>query len=188
MTQRDAIALIDHPHLRNPAPTHWADLGCGAGAFTIALAHLLGPGSTIEAIDRKPGIAAQTTPGGVTIIPRTGDFVVDGLGLNGLDGILMANSLHYVKDKPTLLQKLRASYRPATPRAETGIAGPATPGALLLVEYDTDRPTPHWVPYPLSFAAAGTLLPAAGWQHIQKLGSRPSAFGRSELYAAIAFQ
>jgi hypothetical protein len=62
----------------------------------------------------------------------------------------------------------------------------ATAGALLLVEYDTDRPTPHWVPYPLSFSGAAKLLPAAGWPHIQKLGSRPSAFGRSELYAVLA--
>jgi ubiquinone/menaquinone biosynthesis C-methylase UbiE len=174
MTQRDAIALIDHPHLRTAAPTHWADLGCGSGTFTLALAHLLAPGSIIEAIDRKPGIAKQTTPGGVTIIPRTGDFVVDDLGLNGLDGMLMANSLHYVKDKPALLQKLRASYRPAIP------------GLLLLVEYDTDRPTPHWVPYPLSFTAAAVLLPTAGWPLVQKLGSRPSAFGRSELYVVLA--
>jgi hypothetical protein len=188
MTQRDAIALIDHPHLRTAAPTHWADLGSGAGTFTLALAQLLAPGSTIEAIDRRPGIAAQTTPRGVTIIPRTGDFVMDDLALSGLDGMLMANSLHYVKDKPALLQQLRASYGNATPRPETGIAGPPTPGALLLIEYDTDRPTPHWVPYPLSFAAAAVLLPAAGWPHVQKLGARPSAFGRSELYAAIAFQ
>jgi ubiquinone/menaquinone biosynthesis C-methylase UbiE len=174
MTQRDAIALIDHPLLRAAPPTRWADLGCGSGTFTLALAALLPPGSTIEAIDLRPGIARQTTAGGVTIIPRSADFVADDLALSGLDGILMANSLHYVRDKPALLQKLRACYRAA--------AG----GPLLLVEYDTDRPTPHWVPYPLSFASAAKLLPAAGWSQIQKLGSRPSAFGRSQLYAALA--
>jgi hypothetical protein len=146
MTQRDAIALIDHP--------------------------------LIEAIDLRPGITRQTTAGGVTIIPRSADFVNDALNLSGLDGILMANSLHYVRDKPALLQKLRACYREA--------AGAAIGGALLLVEYDTDRPTPHWVPYPLSFATAAKLLPAAGWPHIQKLGARRSAFKRSELYALLA--
>jgi SAM-dependent methyltransferase len=177
MTQHDAIALIDHPLLRKAGPTRWADLGCGSGVFTLALAELQKSGSTIEAIDLRPGIAAQTTAGGVTILPRSADFVRDDLALNGLDGILMANSLHYVKDKAALLQKLRAYYR--------GTA-PAIGGALLLVEYDTDRPTPHWVPYPLSFAAATKLLPGAGWSNIQKLGSRPSAFGRSELYALLA--
>jgi SAM-dependent methyltransferase len=188
MTQRDAIALIDHPGLRAATPTHWADLGCGSGTFTLALAALLPPGSTIEAIDLRPGFVRQTTSAGVTIIPRSADFVADDLGLTGLDGILMANSLHYVRDKPTLLQKLRTYYRavaPASgmppfgapaPDATPVTAGPATGGALLLVEYDTDRATPHWVPYPLSFASAA---------HIQKLGSRPSAFGRSQLYAAL---
>jgi ubiquinone/menaquinone biosynthesis C-methylase UbiE len=184
MTQRDAIALIDHPFLRwptpragadlLPAPAHWADLGCGSGTFTLALAGLLPPGSTIEAIDLRPGITRQTTAGGVTIIPRSADFVKDAIHLSGLDGILMANSLHYVRDKPALLQKLRAHYRAHTA------------GALLLVEYDTDRPAPHWVPYPLSFAEAAKLLPPAGWPHIQKLGSRASAFGRAELYALLA--
>ena len=127
MTQRDAVALIDHPFLSAPlprggpslasasavtfTPTRWADLGCGSGTFTLALAELLPPGSTIEAIDLRPGIKPQTTAGGVTIIPRVADFVADDLALNGLDGILMANSLHYVRDKPALLQKLRAYYR-----------------------------------------------------------------------------
>jgi ubiquinone/menaquinone biosynthesis C-methylase UbiE len=209
MTQRDAIALIDHPLLRaatpthsadleNAAPAHWADLGCGSGTFTLALAALLPPGSTIEAIDLRPGVDRQTTPAGVTIIPRSADFVADKLGLTGLDGVLMANSLHYVRDKATLLKKLRAYYRagvPASgmppfgapaPGATPVAADAATGGSLLLVEYDTDRPTPHWVPYPLSFSSAEKLLPAAGWTHIQKLGSLPSAFGRSELYAALA--
>jgi ubiquinone/menaquinone biosynthesis C-methylase UbiE len=182
MTQRDAIALIDHPLLHSATPTRWADLGCGSGTFTRALAGLLPSGSTIEAIDLRPGIGEQTTAGGVTIIPRSADFVADAIGLSGLDGILMANSLHYVRDKPALLQKLRACYR-----EQASASGASTPsgGALLLVEYDTDRPTPHWVPYPLSFAAAAKLLPAAGWPRIQKLGARPSVFGRSVLYAAL---
>jgi ubiquinone/menaquinone biosynthesis C-methylase UbiE len=188
MTQRDAIALIDHPLLRAATPTRWADLGCGSGTFTLALAALLPSGSTIEAIDLRPGIARQTTAGGVTVIPHSADFVADDLALSGLDGILMANSLHYVHDKPALLQKLRACYRGSAPTSGVPAlsAGAAAGGTLLLVEYDTDRPTPHWVPYPLSFASASKLLPAAGWPRIQKLGSRSSAFGRSQLYAALA--
>ena len=174
MTQSDAIALIDHPFLHAMSPFRWADLGCGSGTFTLALAALLPPHSTIEAKDLRPGIAQQTTARGVTIVPRSADFVTADLGLINLDGILMANSLHYVRDKPALLQKLRAYY------------GTPTQGALLLVEYDTDRPTPHWVPYPLSFASASKLLPATGWPNLQKLASRPSAFGRSELYGLPA--
>ncbi|MGH2381516.1 MAG: methyltransferase domain-containing protein [Candidatus Limnocylindria bacterium] len=34
--------------------TTWADLGSGTGAFTLALADLLGPGATIHSVDRDP--------------------------------------------------------------------------------------------------------------------------------------
>ena len=185
--------MLDHPQLRaitaatDSRPMHWADLGCGDGSFTFALAHFLAPGSTIEAIDLRVTIKRQTTANGVTILPRKGDFVKDELGLAGLDGILMANSLHYVRDKPALLRKLKGYLGSAgqLPLDGDRSVAAAPSGALLLVEYDTDRATPVWVPYPLSFAAASELLPAAGWGHIDKLGTRPSAFGRSNLYAVL---
>lgn len=172
MTQRDATTLIDNAYLRGlTAPTHWADLGCGSGTFTLALAQFLPAGSSIEAIDLHPGIRHQTTSKGVIITPRTADFVNDNLHLQGLDGILMANSLHYVRDKAAMLTKLR------------GVLSPG--GALLLVEYDTDTPVSRWVPHPLSFAAATRLFAPPDWSRLQKLGERPSAFGRSNLYSML---
>lgn len=172
MTHRDATTFIDNAALRNlPSPVRWADLGCGSGTFTLALAQFLTAGSTIEAIDLQPGIRQQTTPHGVGIHPRTADFVNDDLHLQGVDGILMANSLHYVRDKVVLLTKLRGALRPG--------------GALLLVEYDTDIAVPRWVPYPLSFAAATRLFAPPDWSPLQKLGERPSAFGRSKLYSML---
>lgn len=175
----DAIALLDHPALRShlaksaapgqaPSPFHWADLGCGSGLFTLALAHFLAPGSTIDAIDLHPTIPHQTTSNCVTIRPRTADFIKDDLPVTDLDGVLMANSLHYVRDKPAFLSHIK--HAPA----------------LLLIEYDTDRPVPRWVPYPLSFASASTLFATAGRPHIVKLSTHPSAFGRADLYAALA--
>jgi hypothetical protein len=75
MTHHEAITLIDNPYLRQIIrPTRWADLGCGSGTFTLALADLLVPGSSIEAVDLQPAIAAQTTARGVTIHPRAVDF------------------------------------------------------------------------------------------------------------------
>lgn len=181
--------MLNYPPLRaittDPRPMHWADLGCGDGTFTFALAHFLPPGSTVEAIDLRTTIKRQTTANGVTILPRKADFVKDELGLSGLDGILMANSLHYVRDKAALLQKLKGQFRVSGQLPSAGDRV-VVHGAFLLVEYDTDRATPVWVPYPLSFAAASTLLSAAGWDRIYRLGTRPSAFGRSNLYAVLA--
>lgn len=190
MTHREALALIDTPYLRNlVTPTHWADLGCGSGTFTLALADLLAPGSIIESIDLRPGVAAQTTRNGVTIHPRTADFTTlhfttppiphhttpdfipdrawPGPQPLMYHGILMANSLHYVPDQHAFLTRLKAN-------------------ALILIEYDIDIPVARWVPYPLSFSKATTLLKSAHWPRIQKLGTHPSAFGQSELYAALA--
>ena len=38
----------------------WADIGAGEGAFTLALADLLGPGGRIVAVDRDAGRCART--------------------------------------------------------------------------------------------------------------------------------
>ena len=200
MTHQEALSLIDTPNLRSEKPTHWADLGCGSGTFTLALADLLPPGSSIEAIDLHPAIAPQTTSKGVTIHPRAADFTTleftapphkatahkapdpktaatapipdrlwPGTQPLAYDGILMANSLHYIQDQKIFLTRLKAT-------------------TLLLIEYDIDIPVARWVPYPLSYSKAVTLLQSANYPHIQKLGTHPSAFGRAELYAALALR
>ncbi|HEY4111242.1 class I SAM-dependent methyltransferase [Puia sp.] len=184
MTHRDAVSLLDHSALRGftrmpmplpgHPPLHWADLGCGAGTFTVALADYLPAGSTIDAIDLTPGIKKQTTPAGIHIQPMAADFTLPNPALNRLDGILMANSLHYVNDKPAFLKTLHAALKPG--------------GLLALVEYDTDTPVARWVPFPVSFTTATRLLTPPHWQTPQKGNTHPSAFGRSRLYAAFAIR
>ena len=172
MTSTQALALIDNPLIRSLRhPTRWADLGCGSGLFTLSLASLLQRDSTVYAVDRKPAIAQQLTASGVSIQPQTADFVKDHLSLKDLDGILMANSFHYVKDKPALLKTLKAILRPAH--------------YFLIVEYDRTKPVPVWVPYPLAFAALESLFRAAGYRTITRIGQMPSAFGGSNLYGAV---
>jgi ubiquinone/menaquinone biosynthesis C-methylase UbiE len=156
------------------APGVWADLGAGEGAFTLALAELLPAGSTIHAIDRDGGALAelgrQYLQRGYRhdLHARQADFTHD-LGLGGLDGIVMANSLHFVRDKAPVLARVRGMLKPE--------------GRLLLVEYDTDRGN-TWVPYPLSFETWRTLASQSGFAEPRLLATHPSRFLR-RIYSAM---
>jgi len=172
MNIHEAFNLIKADRiLRNKEITHWADLGCGTGLFTQALSRMLQPGSSIHGIDNNSSLRRQTTPNGIEIIPLQLDFVTADWGLQDLDGIIMANSLHYVKDKVSFLLKIKAHLKPAAP--------------ILIVEYDTDIPVPAWVPYPLSFPSLTNLFTSAGYITIQKSGEKPSIYGGGNIYAAL---
>jgi len=54
MELAQAMDLIRHPGMTRSAPARWADLGCGSGLFTYALANLLPDGSHLYAIDQSP--------------------------------------------------------------------------------------------------------------------------------------
>ena len=94
------------------------------------------------------------------------------LELPPLDGIVMANALHFARDKVALLPLLRGYLR--------------TSGRLVLVEYDTDHGNP-WVPFPLSFRSWLTLAAEAGFSDTQRLASVPSRFLGS-IYSALSFR
>src|SRR5437773_9268666 len=86
----------------------WADLGAGEGAFTLALADLLGPGAHITAVDKD---ARALRAIGHGIETRVADFTRP-LDLHDLDGIVMANSLHFVRNKAPVLESVRDMLRP----------------------------------------------------------------------------
>ena len=171
MQLSEAISLINSEHLNQSVPAEWADLGCGSGLFSHALAHFLPEGSRIHAIDKAVILKPQVLANGVQLLPAQKDFVTDELALPPLDGVLMANALHYVKDKPLLIEKLKRALK--------------TEGCFLIVEYDTDKPVPVWVPYPTSFSTLSRLFQSAGYRSVEKLGERPSRYGRGNLYAAL---
>ncbi len=172
MELTEAIRLIQNEYFAQQGATTWADLGCGSGLFSFALAHLLAAGSTIHAVDRNPVVLQeQNRLVDVVIQPLQLDFETDPLPFRDLDGILMANSLHYVSGKKALLNKLSASLKPG--------------GSFLIVEYDTDKPAPPWVPYPLSFRSLQQVFAKSGYLNVEKLGERASAFGRANMYAAL---
>jgi trans-aconitate methyltransferase len=170
---REAVDLLRNAPLAISAPQRWADLGCGTGTFTRALADLLPPGSTIAAMDRDATALKQVSEEyvGKRITKHMGDFVIDALPSTDLDGILLANALHFVLDQSDFIHRVSTSLKPS--------------GAFLLVEYDTDTANP-WVPHPLSFATLEQLFKACGFASVKRLAERPSAFGRARLYSAWA--
>src|SRR5512136_68248 len=102
MNHRDHVELLRPANL--PSGGVWADLGAGSGAFTLALRALVGSQAEIHAVDRDAGRLAELERlwrqrFGETARLHTirADFTRP-LELPPLDGIVMANSLHFFKD------------------------------------------------------------------------------------------
>ncbi|MFT3946845.1 MAG: class I SAM-dependent methyltransferase [Agriterribacter sp.] len=147
----------------------WADLGCGSGTFTYALAECLPAGSSIYAVDAvQQKLSASRN--NISIIFQKADFEKDILPLPLLDGIMMANALHYIKDKTAFMEKA-AQYFAGNKK-------------LLIVEYDTTSAN-RWVPFPVNFSNLKMLLQKSGFTRIEKQGERNSAYG-GKMYAALA--
>jgi len=172
MRHRDAVALIAEAGFDASSPAVWADLGCGDGTFTHALASLLAPGSVVHAIDRDAAalsrLGAVSSP--VRISPHVLDFASQPWPVESLDGILMANSLHYVRAQRAFVSVCASRLAPG--------------GQFLVVEYDTEAATP-WVPHPVSRGLLSELFRSVGFS-VRFLGARRSVFRRAELYAAVA--
>ncbi|HMM41220.1 MAG TPA: methyltransferase domain-containing protein [Thermomicrobiales bacterium] len=153
----------------------WADLGSGTGAFTLALAELLGPAGIIYSIDRDRASLREQQRRMRERFPATeiyyqvADFTAP-LDLPPLDGIVLANSLHFQPDAGAVVARLRDLLRPA--------------GRLVVVEYDTDRGN-RWVPYPVSYSTWQTVAVRAGYTDTRLLASRPSRF-LGAIYAALS--
>ncbi|WP_207510482.1 class I SAM-dependent methyltransferase [Longitalea luteola] len=164
----EAISLIQKGIVPHSAPQTWADLGAGKGLFSEALLSILLPGSTIHSVDlhKHPDL-----PHHPSIIFHQADFVKDQLPIINLDGILMANSLHYVKEQVACIKQLKARLRSGS-------------GVFILIEYDTDRAN-QWVPFPISFARAQKIFGDAGFSKIEKIGERKSMYRSDLIYAAV---
>jgi ubiquinone/menaquinone biosynthesis C-methylase UbiE len=171
MLLRDATRFIGNAPIDVSHPQVWADLGCGDGLFTRTLATLLGNSSLIYAIDKTRQKMPDSPNPSVEIRFEQADFEQDTLDLPPLDGILMANSLHYIKDKAALMSRI---IKKMTEDAQ-----------FLIIEYDTMLANPY-VPYPIDWATLRALFEEVGFVHITRLGEKPSIFGRVNLYAASA--
>ena len=154
----------------------WADLGAGEGAFTLALADLLGPGAHITAVDREAGSLRELEEAMVKRFPQTrldvkkADFTRP-LALSDLDGIVMANSLHFVRDKRPILAQVKTMLSPG--------------GRLIVVEYGANRGNP-WVPHPFSYERWEQMAAEAGFENTRLLGTVPSRYLGS-MYSAVTY-
>jgi len=177
----------DHVNLLMPAELKpggsWADLGAGSGAFTFATRELIGPTANIYAIDKNRASLNQLEQAyrarfgdSQNLHLITGDFSrtldtstssVQCLPL--LDGIVMANSLHFFKDKEKILRHVSSYLKPN--------------GILLIVEYNVDSGN-LWVPYPFSFETYRKLAPRANFSEPRLLAKVPSRF-LHEFYSAM---
>src|SRR5258706_6345068 len=172
MEWAEAVKMLSSDNFNSFQKEKWADLGCGRGTFTLALAHLLQPQSIIYAVDKDKSALDQIPIefNSVIIEKIRGNFETHGLPFKNLNGILMANSLHYIKDKNSFVQKAAAYLE--------------EDGCFLLIEYDTNKAN-QWIPYPLSFSSLIGLFNKAGFDSITKLQETASVFGHSKLYSAL---
>lgn len=179
MEHNEHVDLLRPANLA-PAGT-WADLGAGAGAFTLALRELLGPDANIYGVDLDPARLAELErawrarfrdPGNLHILLAdfNRDLAAPAGSLPALDGVLMANSLHFFKDKQPVLHRVHSFLKPG--------------GALLVVEYNVDMGN-MWVPYPFSFETWRRLATQAGFSEPRLLATRDSNFLHG-FYAALA--
>ena len=174
MERAEMVALI-----RGGVPTPggtWADLGAGTGNFTWALRELLGVRGTIYAVDRdrraierQRAALAQAVEPGAAIVPIQADFTRP-LDLPPLDGALMANALHFVRDQPAALALVASYLRPG--------------GHLLLVEYDVAAAL-AWVPFPVPFERFHALATQADLASPTLVGTRRSPSSGITMYAGV---
>jgi ubiquinone/menaquinone biosynthesis C-methylase UbiE len=156
----------------------WADLGAGAGTFTEALARLLGPEGSVIAVDRERGalaklrrLAERPPASAAPVVVIEGDLSqpLSSDLLHELDGVLIANVLHFFEDPTAVLEHAIAMLR------ETG--------RIVVLEYDGVAAN-QWVPYPVSLKRLGEVARGVGMGNPTVTARRPSRF-RGTLYCAV---
>jgi ubiquinone/menaquinone biosynthesis C-methylase UbiE len=155
----------------------WAELGSGTGIFTLELYKLVGPRAEIFSIDKnghalekqKRAFAARYPEANIHYIQA--DFTHK-LDLPPLDGILTANSFHFVPfDQQKQVAALICSYLKYR-------------GIWVIVEYEA-RHGNLWVPHPIDYDSFDFLAGESGMEDPHRLAAIPSSF-MGEMYSAMA--
>ncbi len=195
---KKAQALLQ-PGIAGSGGGIWADVGCGEGIFTYLLSTILPEGSEVYAIDKdkralqvlKENLAddglIETEFGKLSLLGqfrsqtefwneakavvyvRQADFTRP-LSVPPLDGLLLANSLHFGRDKRSVLARLVGLLKLG--------------GRLIVIEYNTKRGN-YAVPYPLHESEFLTLVKEVGLEEGRILTKVPSTF-LGEMYSGLA--
>ena len=156
----------------------WGEFGSGTGHFTLALAELLGAQGVIYSVDKdrsaleaqKQRLQAHLAGCDRPVIHYIHADFTRFQELPPLDGVIMANSLHYYRSKEMVLDRILHSL--------------VRCGYFILVEYNTDRGN-HWVPHPISYTSWQSLASRLGLVETRLLHRVPSSF-LGEIYSALS--
>jgi trans-aconitate methyltransferase len=149
----------------------WCDLGAGQGLFTHALSALLPDNSMIYAVDKDAkALNRIAVENHVKLHKVNADFTLWSDTVPLLDGILMANALHFVADKNQLVKTLLSKMK--------------SDGVFLLIEYDL-RTGNAWVPHPIHKDLLKNFAIEAGFTSVSFLHEVPSVYNQSTIYSAI---
>lgn len=177
MNHNDHVDLIKPAFLDENPNASFADFGAGSGAFTLALREVLGESAIIYAVDKDKSSLRELENSYATRFHSTSNLIVmqadfsKPLNLSALDGILMANSLHFFKDKIKVLKHIKSFLKPN--------------GKLIIVEYNVDKGN-MWVPYPFSFPTFETMCKESGFESPNLLATHSSSF-LNGFYSALTF-
>jgi len=181
MNHADHVALLREGVLDGsgePAGLIWADLGSGQGAFTLALAELLGANGVIYSVDQdRRALEAQrrsveTSCGAPA--PEVHYLVADytkPLDLPLLDGIVMANTLHFHRNLEPVVRRATGHLRPG--------------GRLVVVEYGTDHGN-VWVPHPFSYPRWEVIAARCGLTGTRLITTVSTRF-LDHIYSSVSF-
>lgn len=147
----------------------WADIGAGSGIFTQALDQLLAKDSSIYALDTNIHSLNNLILENAELQVVQQDFN-QRMDLPNLDGIIMANALHYSSNPIETLKPIIQFLKPN--------------GLFILMEYELNMPRPPWIPYPIpfdKFKKIAAQLPVSSPVELNRI---QSTFGNNYIYLA----
>lgn len=172
MTHQEAYNFIEKSI--TPEGSIWADLGAGNGTFTYPISQLLGPEGKVYAIDTDAKVlnlnSKTIDPNYAEITAIQADFTQSLNALPMLDGIFLANALHYVQDQVSFLQQIIYKLKPN--------------GKLVIIEYDMDRKNP-WIPYPISFERLKKIVQNVELTEPIELNRKSSVYNSEGMYLSL---